>query len=434
MTDERLRRSLRVVDSREQPDLQFAEHLHDRLVAELGLGPTPKPQPLGGPSIRRRGRVGWLAVAAVLALGLFGLLLSQLGGAPDRSPPPPIQTTSAAPSAAVAATPSAAPTPEPSPSLIASLDALGTDGLVIFEDGSLNGDQRLHVLQPDLSSRDFIPDQPGLQRRAAWNPDGSRIAYGLTDLTDIRGRTLIWETDAEGSDPHLLSEDCDRPVCLEENDPAYSPDGSRLVFVRTRAANGDDSPQSLVAIRNLESGEVTELEATSRAVSEGVNYHPRWSPDGDTIAYGVAAMGGDGAAVGTTVRLVGPDGENDRQLTDPGLEAGDPEWAPDGSKLLVSTEPIRYWYSQNRRGPDRMHLYTVRPDGSDVRQLPVDGLVGGATWTSSGNQILFTYVVAEGANPGLPILYAMDADGSNIRPVSAVYGRPGWYAVQQPVP
>jgi len=38
------------------------------------------------------------------------------------------------------------------------------------------------------------------------------------------------------------------------------------------------------------------------------------------------------------------------------------------------------------------------------------------------------------ANPGLPILYAMDADGSNIRPVSAVYGRPGWYAVQQPVP
>jgi Tol biopolymer transport system component len=291
------------------------------------------------------------------------------------------------------------------------------------------------LLRPDLSSTELLPDQPGLQRRASWNPDGSRIAYGFTDISQLRSRVLIWETDADGSEPRLLSEACDPPVCVGENDPGYSPDGTRIAFIRTRSAEEDATPVSVVAVRDLQTGQVTELEATSRSLTEGENSHPRWSPDGQTIAYAVAEFGTDGEAVGSTIRLVGAEGANDRAMTPPELEAGDPEWAPDGTSLLFSSQPIRFYAAENQRDPDRMHLYTMNVDGSDVRQLPLAGPVGAASWTASGEQILFTEMVGMGdISPGIAVLHVMDADGGNVLPVTSPIGTPAWYAVQQPVP
>ena len=191
------------------------------------------------------------------------------------------------------------------------------------------------------------------------------------------------------------------PACVEENDPGYSPDGTRIVFVRTRAGEGDATPQSVVAIRDLESGAVTELEATSRSLTEGENNHPRWSPDGETIAYAVAMFGPEGEAAGSTIRVVGVDGADDRELTPPELEAGDPEWASDGSRLLFSSQPIRMYAAENNRDPDRMHLYTMQADGSDVRLFPLDGPVGAGSWTTSGEQILFSFMEGMGdISPG----------------------------------
>ena len=184
----------------------------------------------------------------------------------------------------------------------------------MFEVADITEQARLRVLQPDLTSEELLPDEPGLQRRATWNPDGSRIAFGGHDLTELRPRALIWETDAEGSKPRLLSEGCDLPACVEENDPGYSPDGSRIVFVRTRAAEGDATTVSVVAVRDLQTGEVTELDATSRPLTDGANNHPRWSPDGQTIAYAVATFGAAGEAAGSTIRVVGADGAADRRV------------------------------------------------------------------------------------------------------------------------
>ena len=224
-------------------------------------------------------------------------------------------------------------------------------------------------------------------------------------------------------------------MCVEENDPGYSPDGTRIAFVRTRAAEGDATPLSVVAIRDLQSGAVTELEATSRSLTDAANNHPRWSPDGQTIAYAVRAIGAAGESAGSTIRVVGADGADDRELTPPELEAGDPEWAPDGSMLLFSSQPIRAYAAENNRDPDRMHIYTMQVDGSDVRPLPVEGPVGAASWTTSGEQILFSYMQGMGdISPGGGVLFVMDADGSNVLPVSLPLGTPAWYAVQQPVP
>jgi Tol biopolymer transport system component len=319
-------------------------------------------------------------------------------------------------------------------SLTPSYQALRSEGQLVFEVGDITEPARLRTLRPDLSSEEFLPDQSGLQRRATWKPDGTRVAFVLHDLSDLSPRAMIWEAAADGSDVRMLSEGCDPPVCVEESDPGYSPDGSQLVFVRTRADDNGQPAESLLAVRNLETGVVTDLEATSRPVSEALLSHPRWSPDGETIAYAVATLNTDAVTSGSAIHLVGADGTDDRALTLPELEAGDPEWAPDGSTLLFSSQPIRVYAALNLRDPDRMHLYTMSVDGSDVRQLPVHGPVGAASWTTGGEQILFSYIESMGEfSPGLPRLFAMDDDGSNVLPITSL-STPAWYAIQQPVP
>jgi hypothetical protein len=433
MSDERLVRDLRMATAPVRPDSAFVEDLYTRLSAELGLGAPVEPVagqlPTRRVASQRRSRLGWWSVIAALLVLAAALLVGQLGRARVVPPLLPSEAPSAAPTRSVA--PSAVPSPSASTSVVPSLDALRSDGIVVFERGGLTNESRLRVLHRDLSSAELLPDQPGLQRRATWSPDGSRIAFGVNDLTDLRGRALIWDTDAQGSEPRLLSEDCDPPECVEENDPGYSPDGARLVFVRTRAAERDPSPVTVVAIRDLRTGSVNELEATSRQRDGAEIYHPRWSPDGTTIAYSVAELNADGGSDGSTIRLVDADGSNDRAITPSTLDAGDPEWAPDGARLLFSTRPIRLYHWEDPKG---MHLYTMAVDGSDVRQLPAEGPVGAASWTSSGGQILFTYVDAPSVNSGTPVLFAMDADGSNILPVTSTDSTPAWYAVQQPRP
>jgi Tol biopolymer transport system component len=435
MTDERLRRSLRVVDGAPvRPDSAFVDDLHARLAAQLGLVSGRSPDRVPRPQLAlRRGRIGWLAVAVLLVLAIVGLLMSQGGRVPDQSPVPSSQSPSSLPSGTPAPTTATAAPGAASPA--PSLDALRGDGLVVFELGDLTQIPRLRVLNRDLSSAELLPDVPGVQGRASWHPDGTRLAFTAYDPSEPEAIPRNWETDSQGSEPRLLSERCDPPACIAENEPAYSPDGTRLVFVRTRTSEPDASPTSVVAVRDLETGVVTELESTSRPRDVQENLHPRWSPDGRTIAYAVATFDEFGFASGSVIRLVESNGTNDRALSAPELEAGDPAWSPDGSSILFSSHPIRAYAAQGKRESERLHLYTMLADGSGVRQYDLVGAVGTPSWTSTGEQILFTYLEGAGdISPGHARLFVMDPDGSNVLPLTSTLGTPAWYAVQQPRP
>src|SRR5215207_9553028 len=102
MSDDVLRRSLRIVDSAMQPNAAFVDDLHARLAAELGFEASPRPaekvRVSARPQVRRGGRLGWLAVAALLVLALLALLLAQAGRTPDEPPPPPSRSPSSQPS------------------------------------------------------------------------------------------------------------------------------------------------------------------------------------------------------------------------------------------------------------------------------------------------------------------------------------------------
>jgi dipeptidyl aminopeptidase/acylaminoacyl peptidase len=106
-------------------------------------------------------------------------------------------------------------------------------------------------------------------------PDGSAVVVPVTtyDMEQNRGRSRLWlvPAAARGGEP--------RPITTEEyssGDPAYSPDGKRLVFGR---AQGDEKPQ--IYLLPLEGGEAERL--TDMPLGA---FDPKWLPDGKRIAFG----------------------------------------------------------------------------------------------------------------------------------------------------
>jgi Tol biopolymer transport system component len=140
-------------------------------------------------------------------------------------------------------------------------------------------------------------------------------------------------------------------VGWEDNGPAWSPDGHRIVFSRT--TNGYRSFQLYVmgadgrGVRRITSGRFDE--------------RPAWSPNGKWIAFG-STKG---------IELVRPDGSG-RHPVRGTSSATDPAWSPDGSRLA---------FAQGNS------VWIARADGSGRRRLTAGRE---PAWSPNGLQIAYT--------------------------------------------
>jgi Tol biopolymer transport system component len=140
--------------------------------------------------------------------------------------------------------------------------------------------------------------------RAAWSPDGTRIAYSGIQLNSVEVKSAILVADADGGRQQALA---------EGHDPLWSADGRQLLFlggaegneVRLMGADGA-SP------RRIALGDVA-----------------AWSPDGRLIAYGQRGAGGPADARTHVVAAADPSVE---LVVVPGSLAG---WSPDGRQVLI---------------------------------------------------------------------------------------------------
>ncbi len=118
------------------------------------------------------------------------------------------------------------------------------------------------------------------------------------------------------------------------------------------------------------------------------------------------------------IYLMDPDGSNQHALTDP-LYGDDskPVWSPDGTRIA---------FISDRSGNEDIHV--IDADGGNRRNLTNsrDLRESSAAWSPDGTSIAFaTQTVAEGYG----MLYAMDADGGNVRALADSFSyarRLGW--------
>lgn len=110
-------------------------------------------------------------------------------------------------------------------------------------------------------------------------------------------------------------------------DPQVSPDGKLVVYVLSeldRATEKSNSDLYLIPAAGGEPKRLTTL--------PGVDNHPRWSPDGKTIAFNSTRSGS------LQVWLLPVDGGEARQLTRLPIDASGPVWSPDGRTIAFAGE------------------------------------------------------------------------------------------------
>jgi len=103
------------------------------------------------------------------------------------------------------------------------------------------------------------------------------------------------------------------------------------------------------------------------------------------------------------VFTMGPEGGPATQLTHvTGADATNAAWAPDASRLVFEQDFA-----------DSARIFTMRPDGSDVRSLTPTGLQGMPAYSPNGRRIVFDRTL-----PDEDALWTMKADGSDLRQVT----------------
>ena len=173
--------------------------------------------------------------------------------------------------------------------------AVSPDGKLIAFASSRDGVQRIWLKQ--VAGGGEVALTEGVDDFPRFTPDGASVLYVRADPERNRPGSL-WRVSVVGGEP--------RRVLDEVTTVDVSPDGSKIAFTRPITVDGDAQAGIFVA-------DINGANARQLARSDVGTLHPRWSPDGRSIAV-VITKGGRvtqaaliiDAATGKTKELAAP--------------------------------------------------------------------------------------------------------------------------------
>ncbi|OGD54034.1 hypothetical protein A3K80_00260 [Candidatus Bathyarchaeota archaeon RBG_13_38_9] len=213
-----------------------------------------------------------------------------------------------------------------------------------IDGGNPEGDEEIWIMNPDGTGKTQLTFNSANDREPDWSPWGDRIVFSSNRDGDYE----IYVMDTDGTKVKQLTNN----TSSADGKPSWSPLGDKIVFY---GYDGDHE----IFVMDVNGISITQL--TNNVVSD---IWPDWSPDGSKIAF-VRDWDPNG-----DIYLMEPDGANQTQITFDGKRNHWPAWSPDGKRIsYVSTVDGDYEiYSMNADGSNVTQLtanvgsYDAEPD------------------------------------------------------------------------
>jgi Tol biopolymer transport system component len=249
-----------------------------------------------------------------------------------------------------------------------------------------SGNHDVFLMDLDGSNQIRLTNNPAYDDQPKWSPDGSRIAF----LSDRDGNFEIYTMNADGSAQTRLT---NNPAA--DGFPAWSHDGTKIAFVR-----GDLRDPFTFEIFVMNADGSNQIRLTNDSAIDGV---PSWSPDGTKIVF----MSGGSSVFDPNsfeIFVMNADGSSRTRLTNNTIVDGQPSYSPDGTRILFA--------SGNAFSPNGIEIFVMNADGSNRAQLTGNNVTDGfPAWSFDGSNIVF----ASGsiADEASVELFMMNANGTN---------------------
>jgi TolB protein len=282
--------------------------------------------------------------------------------------------------------------PQPSEPAI-PIPAPGT-GLIVFGRSSAGLDQRsLFTVRPDGTDEQRLPIT--YTDCGDWSPDGTTLHVTASQYPGAPLRPAVARPDGSG---FTILDAGDR-ADLELGCGDWSPDGTHLVL------EGFGDPASIDGIYVVDALDGSIIARLTR----GLDVVPQYAPDGSAIVFQRTAPERSSDAGAAALFVVNIDGSGLRRITPWGAASSAGSWSIEDSIVFA--------------GPNRT-LWTVRPDGTGLQQMPIDvpGTPFQPRWSPDGMNITLGIRAA-----GQTDIYTVAADGSGLTKITDTPDADEWW-------
>ncbi|MDX6576289.1 MAG: hypothetical protein QOE96_2242 [Blastocatellia bacterium] len=279
------------------------------------------------------------------------------------------------------------------------------NGKIAFVSNRNGPSGEIYVMNPDGSNQRNITNSPASETRPAFSPDGTKIAF----VKDFKGISVM---NPDGSSQTTILDGASAGFNYITSFPSWSPDGQKIVF--NGIPNGSPDGADIYVI-NVDGTGLTRL-----TTAPADDTSPAWSPDGRKIAFATIRDRVPNE-VNYEIYVMNADGSNQTRITNNTKFDHSPAWSPDGARIAFTS-----------RRDDNFEVYVMNADGSNQTRLTFDSEQDSdPKWSPDGTKIVF--LSSRGGRFGE--IWVMNPDGAGLVNLTNADGfdmDPSWQAVSTP--